>query len=167
MELISNNGYGMVMAYISWNQAERWRRNPSISTANTPLQPDFARPEQLGREKSEDWFHELKPCLRVISSLSLHTLDSRWLTMSLSSIGPQNLSPRINASLSSRSLEGFYIFEIGQIVRCSWCMILSRQGFSLLCDNKGICSSFPFILQAQTKCLWVAMLFKYFGHMHV
>ena len=34
VELISNNGYGMVMAYISWNQEERWRRKSLISTAN-------------------------------------------------------------------------------------------------------------------------------------
>ena len=37
MELISNNGYGMVRTYISWNQAERWRRKPSLSTANNEL----------------------------------------------------------------------------------------------------------------------------------
>ena len=46
LKLIRYNGYGMVMTYVSWNQAERWRRKSSISTANTPPQPDFARPEQ-------------------------------------------------------------------------------------------------------------------------
>jgi len=34
VEIISNNGYGMVMAYILWNQAERWRRK--IDRQHTP-----------------------------------------------------------------------------------------------------------------------------------
>jgi len=51
----------------------------------------------------------------------------------------------------------------------SWCMILSRQSLSLCCVycNRGMCSSFPFILQVQTMCLQEAMQFKYFDHVHV
>ena len=153
MELISNNGYGMVRAYISWNQAERWWWKWSLSTANTPPQPDFARPEQYGREKSEDWFHELKLCIRVISYLSLHTLDSRWLTSSLLSIDPQNSSQKNQCKSLFLEFGGFSGFRKKENSRCSWCMILSKLNFSLLYDNKGICLSYSSYLASSNKCL--------------
>ena len=66
---------------------------------------------------------------------------------------PLELITWIYAGSLSWNLEGFQIFEIRQTLECSWCMILSRQSLSLLYDNNGMCSSFPFILQVQTKCL--------------
>ena len=108
------------------------------------------------------------------SLLSLHTLDSRWLTSSLSSIDPQNLSPRINASLYSWSLESFRLLKIRQTLECSihsgthgvW-PSLGKTFLLYIYGNRGMCSSFPFILQVQTMCLQVAMQFKYFDHVHV
>ena len=66
---------------------------------------------------------------------------------------PSELVTKINASLSSWSLEGFQIFEIRQTLECSWCMILSRLNLSILYDNKGICLSYSSYLASSNKCL--------------
>ena len=76
---------------------------------------------------------------------------------------PSELVTKINAILSSWSLEGFQIFEIGQTLQCSWCMILSL--FCMI--TKVYAYLFPFILRVQTKYLHVAMPFKYSDHVHM
>ena len=114
VELISNNGYGMVMAYISWNQAERWRRKSSISTANTHPTARLCSPRAIRSRKERRQVSWTQTMCKSYFLAFLHTLDSRWLTSSPLPIVPQNSSPRINASLSSRSLECFQIFEIRQ-----------------------------------------------------
>ena len=53
----------------------------------------------------------MKVCTRIISKLSLHTLDSRWLTPSLSPIDPQNKSMEAMASPCSQCLENFQSFS--------------------------------------------------------
>ena len=55
-----------------------------------------------------------------------------------SSIDPQNLSPRINAGLSSWTLDGFQILKTKanswmlNLLGHSWCMILLRRNLSLV-----------------------------------
>ena len=65
-------------------------------------------------------------------------LGFQMVTSSLSSVDPQNLSPRINVGLSSWSLEGFQILKTKanswmlNSLGHSWCMILLRQSLSLV-----------------------------------
>ena len=77
-------------------------------------------PRAIRSKKSEAWFHEFQNMHKsYFLAFSFHPLDSGWLTSSLSSIHPPNMSPRINASLSSRNLEVFQTFlKIRQAREC-------------------------------------------------
>ena len=101
-------------------------------------------------------------------------LGFQMVTSSLSSVDPQNLSPRINVGLSSWSLEGFHFFlNKGKLLNAQFTQALmvydslKAKPLSCVYGHRGTCSSFPFILQVQTMCLQVAMQFKYFDHVHV
>ena len=122
--------FGMIMDFISWNQAECWRRKSSISTANTPPQLDFVRPEQWGRKKCEAWFHELKECIKFISKLSSY-LGFWWLTSSPLNIDPQN-----------NSMENMIQFHFS--VLGGFCKIFKNRRHALISFNPLLVSHFMF-----------------------
>ena len=117
VELLGFNNFCMIMSYVSWNQAERWRwkhrnRPPTHPHTQTLLIPS-KRVKINPKVKANPSFMNSKNAYDLFLSFA-YTLDSGWLTPSPLNIDPYNNLMENMIHFFFSVLRGFCkIFKIG------------------------------------------------------